>query len=87
MTTQEFTYIIEYRPGSRMSHVDALSPNLTGELRAFEEVDIMTTNITESDWVLAVQLKDSWYKYLYEVLTQKPADNTQKILFRTQHAL
>lgn len=37
-----------------MSHVDALSRNPVGEPQEFEEVDIIITNITESDWVRPV---------------------------------
>jgi hypothetical protein len=56
---QEFTFDIEYRPGQKMQHVDALSRN-----------PIQINKITTDDWVLASQLSDAQLRRINEVLSK-----------------
>lgn len=44
MITQEFSFYIEYRPGTRMSHVDALSRNPVDKPQDNADVDIFGHN-------------------------------------------
>lgn len=50
LEVQDFSFVIEYRPGAKMAHVDALSRNLIVTL------EIYGVDITEADWLLAAQL-------------------------------
>lgn len=58
---QEFNCTIEYRPGVKMSHVDALSRNPISEEDDLPDSDsfpkVMT--ISDDDWLLTLQLGDS----------------------------
>lgn len=64
LSTQEFSFEIAHREGTRMQHVDALSRNplQSGEKSETEIV----LSITEADWLLSVQLQD---KKLVEIRT------------------
>lgn len=58
LTIQDFDLNIEYRPGERMRHVDALSRNpLECEVRMIEN----------SDWLLTLQMQD---EHTQNILTQ-----------------
>lgn len=50
---QEFTFEVQYRPGNRMKHVDALSRNPCN-IKTIENI----FRINEADWVLSAQLTD-----------------------------
>jgi hypothetical protein len=68
---QEYTFVIEYRPGTSMQHVDALSRNpiVNTDDEAFidtQEFEIL--NITTSDWLLTVQMTDPKVKLIKTVL-------------------
>jgi len=67
---QEYTFDIEYRARSRMSHVDALRNPVPFEL------EVSHVDVTEGDWILAAQLKDKqilriWFCY------EKPMGETK----------
>nr|CAI5836698.1 unnamed protein product [Callosobruchus analis] len=75
ITTLEFNFTVEYRPGSRMAHVDALSRNpVEGNDESETNVDLLSINISEADWVLSAQLTDDRCKFLYQVLSDRPTD-------------
>lgn len=61
---QEFTFDIEYKPGSKMNHVDYLSrhPVVDSELVA------NIINLTESEWVIAVQNTDEQIQNIIKIL-------------------
>lgn len=83
MVTQEFNFTIEYRPGSRMAHVDALSRNpIDDSSNCYEGVQILTINISESDWVLTAQLQDERCRYLNDVLLRAPADKEECLIHK-----
>jgi len=52
MELQDYDFEVEYRPGSKMPHVDCLSRNPPKETLSVCNV----INITEADWLLAAQL-------------------------------
>ncbi|KAG6462773.1 hypothetical protein O3G_MSEX013458 [Manduca sexta] len=59
MQFQEYDCEIEYRPGSRMSHVDALSRAPVAEFTKLNNdhvIDVLTVNI--QDWIATVQSDD-----------------------------
>lgn len=68
---QEFDCTIEYRPGSRMSHVDALSRNPVedGELESPVCLDVLTIENTEQDWIATVQSADDEVRGIKETLS------------------
>ncbi|CAH2229081.1 jg21182 [Pararge aegeria aegeria] len=76
---QEFDCTIEYRPGSRMSHVDALSRNPVGdgEMETPTYLDVMTLENGEEDWIVTVQSADEEVKKIREILS---SPNTEQIM-------
>lgn len=77
LSTQEFSYDIVHREGSRMQHVDALSRNPvpSGEKSESE----MILSITEADWLLAVQLQDPKLQQIKSILESGDIDNNKDI--------
>lgn len=78
LITQEFSFSVEYRPGTKMAHVDALSRNPVDDPQETQEIDILQVDITNDDWVLATQLTDDRCKHLIEVLSRKPQDAEER---------
>lgn len=72
LATQEYDFSIEYRAGSKMSHVDALSRNPVPSSSDVYEIPILHVNINEDDWVLSAQLTDKRCRELHKVLTEVP---------------
>lgn len=58
LAIQEFTFDVEYRPGLKMAHADALSRNPINQTVDVLSVNINEVNITNNDWVLHAQLMD-----------------------------
>lgn len=54
----EFTFSIEYRPGSRMAHVDALSRNTNLEIDSTDDPIVTVYNIEKENWLLTLQMTD-----------------------------
>lgn len=67
---QEFNCTIEYRPGSRMTHVDALSRNPVDACTVESEkcFDVFATECCEEDWIATVQSADEEAKRIKEIL-------------------
>ena len=59
---QDYTFEIEYRAGTAMQHVDALSRN------PICQIEVYPVDITETDWILAVQLQDDQINRIRRVL-------------------
>uniref|UniRef100_A0A1Y1KSY3 RNA-directed DNA polymerase n=1 Tax=Photinus pyralis TaxID=7054 RepID=A0A1Y1KSY3_PHOPY len=80
LLTQEYDFYVEYRPGIKMAHVDALSRNsLPGEGIDFDnDAHLLHLNVNEDDWVLAAQLNDDFCKRLHSTLTKEPIDDEEK---------
>lgn len=78
LSTQEFTFDITHREGTRMQHVDALSrnPSQSGEK---SEAELILT-ITEADWLNSVQMQDSKLVKIKEILESGNLDNHKSIL-------
>lgn len=76
---QEFDCTIEYRPGSRMAHVDALSRNPVGnaEIETPMFLDVMIIENSEEDWIATVQSGDEEIKKIKEILS---TPDTEQIL-------
>lgn len=72
---QEFDCEIEYRPGSRMTHVDALSRNPTIELDPNEGrciLDVMQVEV--KDWIATVQGADDEIRRIKETLEDRETE-------------
>lgn len=72
LATQEFHFTVQYRPGCKMSHVDALSRNPQEPSDGYNDIQMMQVNIEQDDWVLAAQLGDEKCRHLHSVLSQLP---------------
>jgi hypothetical protein len=74
LLTQEFDFNIVYRPGIKMTHVDALSRNsLEGTVNSFDDdLHVFQIGIAEGDWVLAAQVSDDLSKQLCAILSKEP---------------
>lgn len=71
---QDYTFEIQYRPGKKMGHVDYLSRNP-------QEVKIGNIiNLTESDWIRAVQVQDETIQNIINILST-PKCNGNKTYF------
>lgn len=77
LSTQEFSFDILHRDGSRMQHVDALSRNPVPSGQKSETEIIMS--ITESDWLLAVQVQDPKLVKIREILESGQAEINKEI--------
>lgn len=65
---QEFNFSIEYRPGQRMAHVDALSRNPIQKTH-------MVFPVTDSDWLSTVQSADDEIQRIIGILKDPNMDN------------
>lgn len=68
---QEYDFVIEYRPGTRMAHVDALSRNLvdpptTSDLHI---LDVLPVESTDQDWITTVQSADDEVRKIKDILS------------------
>lgn len=71
---QEFDCEIEYRPGDKMSHVDALSrAPLDTKLEDLHVIDVL--NVTTEDWISTVQSSDDEVRRIKEILTDPDTPN------------
>ncbi|XP_011699344.1 PREDICTED: uncharacterized protein LOC105456757 [Wasmannia auropunctata] len=69
---QEYDCEIEYRPGTRMAHVDALSRNLVIELNAnIDECALDVLQIDVTNWIATVQSADEEIGKIKEILEHK----------------
>lgn len=64
---QDYYFTVEYRPGAKMSHVDCLSRSPQTE--TFNICNIV--NLTEAEWLLAVQLQDEELVNIMSILESK----------------
>lgn len=64
---QDFTFDIKYRPGYKMKHVDCLSRDSGPHMNEINAV----INLTELDWVKAVQDQDEKIKSIIDILQSK----------------
>lgn len=66
---QEYDCTIEYRPGPRMSHVDALSRNPVEDSSGESHVlDVLVVTETQQDWISTVQSADDEVKRIRSIL-------------------
>lgn len=65
---QEFHCTIEYRPGIKMSHVDALSRNPVSDYNEYLESTPRVMVINNEDWLLTLQLGDSELDRIRKIL-------------------
>lgn len=73
LEVQEYTFDIEYRAGSKMTHADALSRNPI-QLA----VEVIQIDVTEGDWILAAQLQDEQLLRIRTILLdEKPTHETK----------
>lgn len=74
---QEYTFDVEYRTGSKMAHVDALSRN---PIRI--SIEILKVDITEGDWILAAQLQDEQLSHIRTILSGENREHETKHYFK-----
>ncbi|KAI8425605.1 hypothetical protein MSG28_011422 [Choristoneura fumiferana] len=71
---QEFNLSIDYRPGTAMAHVDALSRNpIPGSPKTV--CDILAVSESGSDWIVTVQGADSEIQRIINILKDPNLDN------------
>lgn len=76
---QEFDCEIEYRPGTRMLHADALSRNPVGEAREESHVlDVLT--VGTEDWITTVQNSDDEILRIKEILGDSASEKVKEIV-------
>jgi transposase InsO family protein len=79
----EFDFSVEYRSGTSMPHVDALSRNpVLNDVQNLDRIPVLTVNVVEDDWILSAQLNDDRCKYVLEVLTRSPVDAEERDLHK-----
>lgn len=62
----DFDFSIEYRPGCRMNHVDALSRNPSSSKNLSNFVN--TLNITTNNWIVSLQIADPELQRIIRIL-------------------
>lgn len=75
----EYTFTVQYRPGDRMKHVDALSRNPSISEKPAEEI---VMRIEQADWVLSAQLTDEKIQKIREVLSKPPESDEDKLIYK-----
>lgn len=78
LSIQEFTFNVEYRPGHKMTHADALSRNLVGD----DYIVVNNVKINEDDWVLNAQLTDHRCKLMIKTLKKQPEDKEDREIYQ-----
>lgn len=73
----EFNFNIEYRPGTRMSHVDALSRNPV--LSTKSDNCASTLNITTDNWILTLQNADPELQRIIKILKPDNEEESKEI--------
>lgn len=76
LEVQDFNFKIEYRPGTKMVHVDALSRNLR------PEIDVCQIDLTEGDWLEAAQAQDDQLSRIRQILESGREDRETKQYFQ-----
>nr|XP_053601985.1 uncharacterized protein LOC128670385 [Plodia interpunctella] len=71
----EYTFDIEYRPGTQMSHVDALSRNTAISLESDDNTCVSVYSIEKQNWLLTLQLADPDISRIHNIL--KPEDDME----------
>lgn len=67
---QEYDFAIEYRPGVRMSHADALSRNPVDlPSSEYHVLDVLPVQQTDRDWIATVQTADEEVKKIKDILS------------------
>lgn len=77
---QEYNFMIEFRPGNKMRHVDALSRNPDFSSEPSEEVAVL--KIEAADWVLSAQLTDDKIVHIRSVLEKPPVTDYEKGIYK-----
>lgn len=74
---QEYDCTIEYRPGARMAHVDALSRNPVGDpLVETHILDVLPVRNADEDWITTVQSADEEVRSIKHILEDPQAGKT-----------
>lgn len=76
---QEFDCAIEYRPGVRMSHVDALSRYPVVDENPKDHV-LEALTVSSEDWITTVQDSDEEIKKIKDVLSNPKSENIVDII-------
>lgn len=84
---QEFDFNLDFRPGTQMNHVDAISRATTIEEDGVEEVGekIMVIGVSSSDWVALLQLQDLKLNEIKEELECTTTNSKTKKNYENQY--
>lgn len=78
---QEYHFTVEYRPGTKMKHVDALSRNPDPtEPSSLTEYAVM--RIEPADWVLSAQLTDAKIQQVLDILSKPPQTDYERQIYK-----
>lgn len=77
----EYNFTIEYRPGCRMSHVDALSRNPPNENTSVQNVKTISTE----NWILTLQMADPELERIIKIL--KPNQDAEVIEIKRNYSV
>ncbi|CAH2084639.1 unnamed protein product [Euphydryas editha] len=75
----EFNFSIEYRPGARMGHVDALSRNTKLSPEVIDDSTLTVYNIETSNWLLTLQMTDPDISRIFKILKPESNEETKDI--------
>lgn len=74
----EFTFEIEYRPGTQMAHVDALSRN-TNIMEQTPDSNVTVYNIEKEHWLLSLQMADPDISRIVKILKPNTDEEVKDI--------
>lgn len=77
---QEYDCTIEYRPGARMTHADALSRNpVSNPVSEQHVLDVLPIQESEQDWISTVQSADEEVKKIKEILSDPSVEEAMDV--------
>lgn len=74
---QEYRFNVQYRPGKKMGHVDALSRN-----PGTDEAPSAILHLEMEDWILSAQMADQKIASIKEVLSKPPKTKYEKDIYK-----
>lgn len=75
----EFNFSIEYRPGIRMAHVDALSRNTKLTPEDIDSSTVTVYSIETDSWLLTLQITDPDISRIYKILKPESDEEAKDI--------
>lgn len=77
---QEFDCTIDYRPGARMAHADALSRNpVSSDVNEQHVLDVLPIQESDENWISTVQSADDEIKNIKEILSNLSTEKAKYV--------